>query len=187
MKTIYFGAGGFWTPEAVYKRVKGVEEVIPGYMGGTVANPNEGIVATGTTGHIEVVMVRYDDEIVSTDQLIKIFYAMQDNATQQHPHIGIGSQYRTAIFYTDEIQSEASDPENGKSVGLITKIIENIQSTLPEGIVVSTHIMSASQFYPAEEQQYDFYGRNPDSAYATEIINPILQKVKNQYPHLFID
>ncbi|MDB5254937.1 MAG: msrA [Candidatus Nomurabacteria bacterium] len=187
MKTIYLGTGGFWTPEAVYKQVKGVHEVVPGYMGGTVANPSHEVVSTGTTGHIEVVMIMHDEAVVDTEQLLKIFYAMHDESGQQYPSIGIGSQYRSVIFYTDDVQAEASDPDNGGDVGLITKVMEKVQSTLPEGASISTQIMSAKEFYPAEEHHYDFYGKNPDSVYSTEVINPMLQKIKNQYPDLFIN
>jgi peptide-methionine (S)-S-oxide reductase len=187
MKTIYLGAGGFWIPEAVYKRVKGVEEVIPGYMGGTVSNPTYEIVATGTTGHIEVVKIIHDESIVSTEALLRLFYTIHDAAVQQHPSVGIGSQYRAAIFYTDDTQAEAIDPGNGEDVGRITKLITRVQATLPEGTPVSTHIRTAGEFYPAEEQHYDFYGKNPYSAYATEVIRPMLEMARAQHSSLFID
>ncbi|MEO5646025.1 MAG: peptide-methionine (S)-S-oxide reductase MsrA [Candidatus Paceibacterota bacterium] len=185
MKTIFLGAGGFWTLEAIYKKMKGVEEVVPGYMGGTIPHPSHEAVATGTTGHIEVVKLTYDDSVVSDTDVLHVFYAMHDTATQQYPPIGIGSQYRSVIFYTEDMQAEALDPTNGEGVGVIQRVIEEIQSTLPEGIPVSTQIMSAGEFYPAEEYHYRFYENNPDAAYSTEVIAPQLDKVTRQFPSLF--
>jgi methionine-S-sulfoxide reductase len=186
MKVIYLGAGGFWTPEAIYKKVNGVEEVVPGFMGGTIANPSYEAVATGTTGHVEVVKITYDENLVSTENILRIFYAMHDVSAQQHPSVGVGSQYRSVIFYTEELQGEASDPANGDDVGVIERVTGEVQYTLPEDMPVSTQMMSATTFYPAEEYHYNFYEKNPDATYAVTIIAPALEKMRNQFPSLFI-
>jgi peptide-methionine (S)-S-oxide reductase len=185
MKVIYIGVGTFWLTEAVYQRVRGITEVIPGYMGGNVAYPTSEVVATGNTGHAEVVKITYDEAVVSTEDLLHIFYALHDPAIQQHSGSNVGSQYRPVIFYTDEMDAEAVDPKNGSSIGIIPRVVTQIQATLPEDATISTHVMSAREFYPAEEYHYGYFRTNPDAAYSVEIIAPKVQELQQKFPHHF--
>jgi peptide-methionine (S)-S-oxide reductase len=185
MKVIYLGAGTFWLTEAIYKGVKGVTEVVPGYMGGEFPNPTSEIVSTGSTGHAEVVQITYDEQVVSTEDLLNIFYAMHDPAIPQHPAHGVGSQYRPVIFYTDEAEGEAADNQNGDDVGLIPRVVQKVQQTLPEDVVISTHIMTAKEFYPAEEYHYDYFFRNPSAPFSIEVIIPTLESVHQKLPQYF--
>lgn len=185
MKVIYIGAGTFWLTEAVYQRVKGVIEVTPGYMGGSVPYPTSEVVATGSTGHVEVVKVVYDEAVVPTEVLLHIFYALHDPAIPHHVGSSAGSQYRPVIFYTDETEGEASDPNNGSGVGIISRVVADMQATLPEEITISTHVMNAKEFYPAEEYHYSYFNRNPEATYTMEIIAPKLQEVQQAFPQYF--
>ncbi|MES2224387.1 MAG: peptide-methionine (S)-S-oxide reductase MsrA [Patescibacteria group bacterium] len=182
MNTIYLGAGGFWTTEAIYRKVKGVEEVLPGYMGGTIPYPTHEAVATGTTGHAEVVRIVYDPTVIPTEDILRIFFAMHDASAPNHAINGVGSQYRSVIFYTDSDQGEAVDPQNGAGVGLIEKLIAEIQQSLPEGVVVATQAVSATEFYPADEMHYNYYELNKDSSYVQEAIEPKIQLIAQLFP-----
>jgi peptide-methionine (S)-S-oxide reductase len=186
MKIIYLGAGEFWLLEAVYGQVKGVTEVIPGYMGGTVAEPSHEMVATGTTGHAEVVKVSYDEKVITTEEVLRIFFALHDPAVPNHNGLGIGSQYRNIIFYTEEHEGEATNEGNGTSVGVIPKVVEQVQATMPEGVTVSTPVVSAGIFYPAHESHYNYYTEHPDDMYSTTIIKPKLLETRKRFPDLFL-
>ncbi len=185
MKVIYLGAGTFWLTEAIFARVKGVKEVIPGYMGGDTPNPSSESVATGTTGHVEVVKILYDETIIPTGQLLRIFYAMHDPTALKHSSHGIGSQYRPVIFYTDELDDEAISNGNGSDMSIIPRIVQEVQERLPEDLVVTTHIMTAKEFYAAEEYHYGYFQRNPEAAYSIEIIAPKVQEVQARFPDNF--
>jgi peptide-methionine (S)-S-oxide reductase len=185
MKVIYLGAGGFWTLDAVYSQVKGVTEVVPGFMGGIVPNPTYEVVATGMTGHAEVVKITYDDTIVILNDLLAIFYTLHDPALPIHSGRGVGSQYRPVIFYTDEETGEAANPQNGSDIGGIQKFIEQLQGTLPEGVPVPTEIMTATEFYPADESQYNYYQQHAGDGYCISIIEPKVTLVKEKFPENF--
>jgi len=185
MKGIYVGAGGFWITEAVYRKVKGVTEVIPGYMGGTIAHPTHELVATGTTGHVEVVKVTYDETVISLEEVLDIFFALHDPAAPNHITIGPGSQYRAVIFYTDDSEGEAANPENGEGIGIIPRVMEKVQATMPEGVIVSTHVMSAQEFYAAHEDHYSYYGTHQDDAYSVTVIRPKLEIISKKFPDKF--
>jgi peptide-methionine (S)-S-oxide reductase len=182
MKVLYLGSGGFWITEAVYKEIKGVTEVIPGYMGGNVAYPTHEMVSTGTTGHIEVAQVVYDEQVIGTTDLLHIFFALHDPAIPNHPSLSVGSQYRSVIFYTDHEEAEATDRRNGPGIGVIQRMVEEIQGTLPEGGVVATEVISARVFYPADQSHYNYYHQHRDTDYCVTVIAPRLQKVRELFP-----
>ncbi len=186
MKVIYLGAGEFWLLEAVYKSLKGVEEVIPGYMGGTIANPSHELVSTGTTGHAEVVKVTYDEDVLPSEDVLKVFFALHDPATPNHNAVGIGSQYRNIIFYAEESEGETSTSGNGHEVGLIPLFIEGVQATMPEGVTVSTAVSSATAFYPADESHYNYYSQHPEDLFSTISIKPKIESLQQQFPDLFL-
>lgn len=169
--------------EAVFSQVKGATEVIPGYMGGTVPNPTHEVVATGSTGHAEIVKIIYDENVVSIEDLLHIFYALHDPSAPSHHCRGIGSQYRPVIFYTEEEDAEATNPENGEHIGVIQRVVEQVQSDI--GAPVSTEIMSATEFYAADESHYDYYCRHSEDAYAVTIIEPKLKEIKERFPEKF--
>jgi peptide-methionine (S)-S-oxide reductase len=185
MKVLFLGAGGFWTLEAVYQQVNGVTEVIPGYMGGTVENPGHDVVATGMTGHAEVVKIIYDESIVSMEDLLRIFYKLHDPAAPIHSGRGIGSQYRPVIFFTEHNDGEASAEGNGSAIGGIENSMAEIQATLPAGVSLLTEMMTAQVFYPADESHYNYYREHADDSYCTTIIEPKIIEIKQQFPQHF--
>ena len=146
----YFAGGCFWCMEEVFENVEGVLSVTSGYMGGTVARPSYEEVSAGRTGHAESVEVVYDPTKVSYQKLLDAFWLNVDPITPNAQFCDHGSQYRSAIFFQTDEEKRASETSK--------QVIEQ-SSRFKEPIV--TQIVTASQFYPAEEYHQDFYKKNP--------------------------
>jgi peptide-methionine (S)-S-oxide reductase len=168
MQTIYLAGGCFWCTEAVFKSIKGVEKVTPGYIGGTVTNPSYDAVCGGNTGHAEAVQVVYDPNVLALVDLLEIFFATHNPTTLNRQGNDIGTQYRSSIFYTTEEQSIAAK-----------KAIEEAQKSFEHPIV--TTIVSASDFYPAEESHRNYYFQNTNNPYCMVVISPKLEKLKKDF------
>ena len=152
--TAIFAGGCFWCTEAVFQRVKGVSEVIPGFCGGNIKNPPYREVVQGRTGHAEAIKVEFDPQIVSYSQLVEIFFATHDPTTLNRQGYDIGTHYRSAIFYTSEEQAQQAQ-----------SIKEKLdQSGSFENSIV-TEIAPATAFYEAEEQHKDYYNNNREQGY----------------------
>ena len=104
LKKATFGAGCFWCVEAVFQRLKGVSDVESGYIGGDTLNPTYRDISSGTTGHAEVIRFSYDENIITFDELLEIFWTTHDPTTLNRQGADRGTQYRSAIFYHDEDQ-----------------------------------------------------------------------------------
>ena len=165
MKKIYFGGGCFWCTEAVFKMLRGVSKVLPGYMGGTVANPTYEQVCGGKTGHAEVVLVEYDPNIIKLEDLLTVFFASHDPTTKDRQGNDVGTQYRSVIFYEDQ-----------------KEVIEKFVSEL--GIPAVTELEPITVFYEAENYHKDYYANNKGNPYCQVIINPKLEKVQEKYGDL---
>ncbi len=185
METIYLGGGCFWCTEAVFHSLKGVVEVVPGYMGGTVLNPSYEQVCTGTTGHAQVIKVSFDEQIITLDDILDVFFATHDPTTPNRQGNDIGTQYRSIIFYTDHDQAKdlgdsARDPHAVLSP--IHTAIARKQATLPEGKFVVTQIAAASEFYSAEGYHQRYYQQHRDAPYCQLVIDPKIEKLQQQFP-----
>src|SRR3981081_659658 len=99
LETVTFAGGCFWCTEAVFKRLKGVTTVMPGYAGGEMENPSYEVVSSGNTGHAEAIQIQFDPTIISYEQLLDVFFATHDPTTMNRQGNDIGTQYRSAIFY----------------------------------------------------------------------------------------
>ena len=106
MKTLIFGGGCFWCTEAIFKYVSGVEDVVPGYIGGTILNPTYEEVCTGNTGHAEVVRLTFDESKISFKKILDLFFKMHDPTQKDMQFPDVGTQYRSEIFYEDEKQKQ---------------------------------------------------------------------------------
>ena len=168
--TIYLAGGCFWCTEAVFKNIKGVVEVLPGYMGGTIKNPGYREICTGRTGHAEVVSVLYDSEKISLAELLIIFFNTHDPTTLNRQGYDEGTQYRSAIFYTEEVQKKTAQE-------VMKKLLE--EAVFEDTIV--TELTSAPVFYPAEEEHINYYANNTEQRYCSLVINPKIQKLKKDY------
>lgn len=172
MESIYFGAGCFWCVEAVFERLNGVTDVVSGYMGGHIKNPAYREVCNGTTGHAEVVRVDFLPEIISIDDLLKVFWTTHDPTTLNRQGADRGTQYRSAIFYTTEAQKEKAIASR-----------DHYAATIWDDPIV-TEIAPAETFYLAEGYHQDYYRQNPDQAYCSIVIPPKIAKLRSSFSHL---
>lgn len=168
-----FGGGCFWCTEAVFKNLRGVTSVIPGYAGGRTANPTYEEVSTGTTGHVEVVRVEYDLAEVQYRTLLTIFFASHDPTQVNRQGNDVGEQYRSVVFYTSEAQREEAQA-----------FIDELNASNEHGTPIVTTVEPLSHFYQAEEYHHDYYAKNKSAAYCQVVINPKLGKVQKEFATL---
>lgn len=172
METVYFGAGCFWCVEAVFLSLKGVDEVVSGYMGGHIKNPAYREVCTGNTGHAEVIKVIYNPNVISFRTLLDVFWTTHDPTTLNRQGADKGTQYRSVVFYTDENQK--NDAEWSK---------EYVAPQYWNDEIV-TEISPADIFYVAEDYHQHFYENNPDQSYCSVVIPPKISKLRQKFSHL---
>lgn len=176
LSTAVFAGGCFWCTEAVFKNIKGVKEVISGYTGGHVKNPSYREVCMEITGHAEAIKFVYDSNTVSYDTLLELFFATHDPTTLNRQGNDIGTQYRSAIFYTDEAQQAAAEH--------YINMLEN-QKIYHNKIV--TEMVPLDVFYPAGADHQDYYALHSDQLYCQFIIKPKLDKLEKNYTNLLKD
>lgn len=145
-----FGSGCFWCTEADFDKVEGVVETISGYMGGTTPNPTYEQVSSGTTGHAEVLQLKYDPARVTYEQLLDVYWRNVDPLDSGGQFCDRGSQYRPVIFYHNEDQKRLAEA---------SKAALEASGRFKQPIVVE--IAPASTFTPAEDYHQDFHLRNP--------------------------
>jgi peptide-methionine (S)-S-oxide reductase len=165
LETATLGGGCFWCTEAVYKELKGVADVKPGYSGGHVKNPSYREVCNGNTGHAEVVQITFDPNVVSFSDILEVFFKTHDPTTLNRQGNDAGTQYRSVIFYRSEKQKEVAE----KVVALFEK-----EKIYDKPIV--TLIEPFKVFYEAEDYHHDYYERNKNQPYCQFVITPKLEK-----------
>ena len=156
INTSYFAGGCFWCMTKPIDTFEGIEKVTSGYMGGTTDNPTYEDVKKGTTGHYETVKIEYDVALFSYHKLLEIFFSVIDPLDDAGQFQDRGSQYKTAIFYTNDDQKKIAE-----------NYIQQLQHTIYSDKAIATKILPASTFYKAEEYHQDFYKKNPER-YAKE-------------------
>ena len=166
-KTVVFAGGCFWCTEAIFDELKGVKKVVSGYSGGKVANPTYEQVCTGRTGHAECTQITYDPTQVTFAELLEVFWMTHDPTTLNRQGADHGTQYRSAIFYTDEDQKQEAIAYKAK---LEKEKIWN------DPIV--TEITKFEKFYPAENYHQEYYQNNPNQGYCRIVITPKIEKFK---------
>ncbi|WP_152287354.1 peptide-methionine (S)-S-oxide reductase MsrA [Flavicella marina] len=165
MKTAILGNGCFWCTEAVFKRLKGVVSVVPGFSGGTIKNPAYREVIAGRTGHAEVLKIVYDETIIDFKKLLTVFFETHDPTTLNRQGNDIGTQYRSAIFYQDENQKSIAE----------TILNDFTNSGVFENPIV-TEITKFVAFYEAENYHHDYFESHQHEPYCNLVINPKLKK-----------
>ncbi len=168
MTVITLGGGCFWCLDAAYRLVKGVTKVTSGYAGGQVDGPDYYAVATGTTGHAEVVQLEYNPEQISLAEILDIFWAVHDPTTPNRQGNDVGSQYRSIILYSDQ-----------KQVAVIQQSLQRAQKLWPDPIV--TEVKLLDRFYAAETEHQQYFEKHPEQAYCQVIINPKLKKLREKF------
>ena len=162
---IVLGGGCFWCLEASYQLIRGVKDVVPGYAGGHTKNPNYYNTHDEDTGHAQVVRVEFDEQEISLDNILDIFWAIHDPTTPNRQGADVGPVYRSIILYNDNEQKSIAE-----------KSIERAQKLWNDPIV--TEVKSLDTFYEAEEYHHNYFKNNPSQAYCQVVINPKLKKVR---------
>lgn len=168
METIVFGGGCFWCTEAIFKSLRGVLSVSPGYAGGNTKDPTYEEVSTGTTGHAEVTRIVFDPAQISFNDLLTVFFATHDPTSVNKQGDDVGTQYRSIIFYTTEEQKETAE-----------KQIHVLQAEFEKLIV--TKVQSLQNFYEAESSHKDYYANHSEEPYCRMVINPKLKKLHEKF------
>ncbi|MDD5099058.1 MAG: bifunctional methionine sulfoxide reductase B/A protein [Candidatus Colwellbacteria bacterium] len=173
-ETAYLAAGCFWCTEAVFQSLEGVLKVTPGYAGGQKENPTYKEVSKGDTGYIETAKIEFDPDTISYEALLEVFFASHDPTSKDRQGDDVGTQYRSAIFYTDELQRE---------------IAERHIKELREGEVYSkpmvTDVRPVEKFYEAEDYHKNYYESHKDAPYCRNVISPKLVELRKKYGNLF--
>lgn len=160
--------------EGVFERLKGVEDVVSGYSGGEADTARYNMVGTGRTGHAESVRIKFDPSVITFRQLLEVFFRVAHNPTElNYQGPDVGSQYRSAIFYTSDEQRD----EAGKYRNELTE-----QKVFKDPIV--TEITQLKEFYPAEEYHQDFMKLNPDYPYIVCWDQPKIDSLESMFPDL---
>ncbi|MEK7124491.1 MAG: peptide-methionine (S)-S-oxide reductase MsrA [Patescibacteria group bacterium] len=173
IETIVFGGGCFWCTEAVFKMLKGIIAVEPGYAGGNKKNPTYEEVSSESTGHAETIKVEYNPDIISFKDLLAVFFATHNSTTKNRQGDDVGEQYRSIILYTNEEQKEESE-----------KFIKELNNSSPDGPSIVTEVKKLDVFYPAENYHKNYYQRNEQQPYCQIVINPKLKKVQERFAQL---
>jgi peptide-methionine (S)-S-oxide reductase len=171
---VVFAGGCFWGVQAVFERLKGVNDTVVGFAGGNKATAHYEVVSTGTTGHAESVQITYDPSKVSFDQLLAVYFNVAHDPTElNYQGPDHGTQYRSEIFYT-------SDSQRNQAQAYIKHLTEAHAFSKP----IVTKVSSLSGFYPAEAYHQHYYDNNPDSYYIIANDKPKVAALHQKYPDL---
>jgi peptide-methionine (S)-S-oxide reductase len=167
LDTIYFGAGCFWCVEAIFQQVNGVEEVTPGYCGGTIKNPTYNEVCSGKTGHAEVAKIVFNPSIVDLAHLLEVFWKTHDPTTLNRQGNDIGTQYRSAIFFVKDSHKDE-----------VLKFKDELISEKVWDQPIVTQVEKIDVFYPAEDYHHNYFNNNKSQGYCQFVIQPKIEKYK---------
>ena len=162
-----FGNGCFWCSEAIFSRIKGVTNVIPGYSGGQKPNPSYEEVCSGTTGHAEVVRIVYDPQQISYFALLEVFFKTHDPTTLNRQGADVGTQYRSVVFYHNEEQKK-----------MALKVKEELDKAGIWDDPIVTEVSKLERYYEAEKYHHNYFANNPDQAYCQFVVMPKVEKFK---------
>jgi peptide-methionine (S)-S-oxide reductase len=172
-ESIVLGGGCFWCTEAVFKMLDGVESLTSGYAGGHVDNPTYSQVSTGTTGHAESVQIVFDPSKISLHDLLTVFFATHDATQLNRQGNDVGTQYRSAIFYSSDEQKKEAEA-----------FITELEVSSKDGDPIVTEVTPLTKFWPAEDYHQNYYANNQNQGYCQIIIAPKLQKVQKEFGEL---
>lgn len=165
-----FASGCFWCGEAVFEELRGVISVESGYAGGETNDPTYEKVLNGKTGHAEAIQVTFDPKKISYQDLLEVFWATHDPTQLNRQGGDIGHQYRSVIFYYNEEQKKLAKESK-----------ERLEDSSEFKKPIVTEIVPLEKFYPAEKYHQDYYLRNQDARYCQIVINPKLEKLREEF------
>jgi peptide-methionine (S)-S-oxide reductase len=168
-----FGGGCFWCTEAIFKELRGVMSVMPGYAGGTTQDPTYEAVCSGTTGHAEAIKIAFDPTRISYHDLLTVFFATHDPTVLNRQGNDIGTQYRSIILYTSDEQKHEAET-----------FIKALDASDPKGKPVVTEVKPLDKFYEAESYHRNYFANNREMPYCQIIIEPKVQKLQEKFAAL---
>lgn len=170
METATLAGGCFWCTEALFKRLKGVESVVPGYAGGNIENPTYEQVGNGNTGFAEAIQIKFDPNVIPYEKILDVYFHTHDPTTLNRQGADVGEQYRSEIFYHNEDQR---------------KVAERVkEETEKEGVYrgpIVTKISEFTNFYEAEDYHKNYYDNNRGQGYCNIVISPKIHKLLEKY------
>lgn len=170
METATLAAGCFWCVEAVFDALRGVEDVVSGYSGGHKEYPTYKEVCSETTGHAEVVQIKFDPEIISYADILRVFFAVHDPTTLNRQGNDIGSSYRSAIFYHSPEQKAAAE-----------SVIKEVTEAAIYDKPIVTEVTEFSAFWPAEDYHQEYFENNPNQPYCAAVVAPKVAKFRKVF------
>ena len=170
IETTTIAGGCFWCTEAIFKRLKGIISVKPGYSGGEKENPTYEEVCTGKTGHAEAIQIEFDSKIIPFEKILDVFWHTHNPTTLNQQGNDTGTQYRSVIFFHNEKQ---------KDIAIKSKIEAEREKIYKDPFV--TEIVPFDKFYEAENYHKDYFDRNKDYPYCNFVISPKIHKLMEKY------
>lgn len=168
--TATFGAGCFWCVEAMFESLRGVESAVSGYSGGHAKSPIYKEVCNGTTGHAEVIQVKYDPKQITFEELLEAFFLSHDPTQLNRQGADVGTQYRSVIFFHGPEQERLARAYKEKL---------SASGAFPSPIV--TEISAFSEFYEAEDYHQEYFAINPNQPYCSAVVGPKLEKFRKVF------
>ncbi|MCX9158230.1 peptide-methionine (S)-S-oxide reductase MsrA [Niveibacterium sp. 24ML] len=167
------GGGCFWCLEAVFEQVRGVQAVTSGYSGGHLSAPTYDDICKGSSGHAEVVQLRFDPAVVSYRELLEVFFVIHDPTTPNRQGNDVGPQYRSVIFWHSDAQRLAAQT-----------MMESLQREGVFSAPIVTELVPAAQFYPAEPYHQGYYRGHENQPYCAFVVAPKLGKFRQRFARL---
>jgi len=172
MTTFVLGGGCFWCLDAVFRKLKGVTSSECGYAGGETPSPNYYQVASGRTGHAEVVRVTFDESIIPVETLLGIYFLIHNPTTLNQQGADVGTEYRSIMLFENETQRQA-----------FSSAIATAQTIWDDPIV--TELKPLETFFLAEKEHQDYFAKNPETGYCSIVIEPKISKARHEYKQWF--
>lgn len=170
MENATLAAGCFWCVEAVFDDLVGVEDVVSGYSGGHTENPTYQEVCSETTGHAEVVQIKFDPSQLSYADLLRVFFTVHDPTQLNRQGNDIGSSYRSAVFYHSDEQRDTAN-----------EIMAEITAEAIYDKPLVTEVTAFDKFWPAEDYHQEYFANNPNQPYCAGVVAPKVAKFRQKF------
>jgi peptide-methionine (S)-S-oxide reductase len=165
-----FGLGCFWGAERVFWRAPGVYTTAAGYAGGYTPNPNYQEVCTGRTGHTEAVLVVFDPEETSYEELLRLFWENHDPTQAMRQGNDVGTQYRSGIYVTNDAQKQVAQ-----------EVIREIEASKTYASPIVTEVAPLANYSAAEAYHQDYFLNNPNQGYCAFVVGPKVEKFQKTF------
>ncbi len=170
LETATLAAGCFWCVEAVFDDLQGVESVESGYSGGHTVKPTYQQVCSETTGHAEVIQLKFDADVISFKEILQVFFAVHDPTTLNRQGNDVGSSYRSAIFYHSDEQKRIAE-----------EVVKEVEAEAVYDNPIVTEIKSFDKFYIAENYHQEYFDNNPNQPYCAAVVAPKVAKFRQKF------